>query len=378
MSVRICHVVGARPNYMKAAPVLRAISKYFGVEQTVVHTGQHYDFSMSDAFFQQLGMPEPGFNLQVGSGTHAQQTARIISHFEPVVVKLQPHVVVVYGDVNSTVGAALVCSKLGVAVAHVEAGLRSFDRTMPEEINRLLTDQICDLLFTPSEDGNINLIREGIPPEKVHLVGNVMIDTLVRMLPKSKEYMPTSGQRFALVTLHRPSNVDDLEWLGAMLKTLIHISGETPIVFPVHPRTRKGLNQALTNIQANKNLQLVDPLPYLEFLALQQAAALVITDSGGIQEETTFLGIPCLTVRENTERPITVEQGTNVLVGRDLARLRYEAEQILGGHRKESRIPPLWDGHAAERIAEILIRKYRESSESVTVDPAQAHRQVLT
>ncbi len=378
MPVRICHVVGARPNYMKAAPVLRAISKYFGVEQTVVHTGQHYDFNMSDTFFQQLGMPEPDFNLQVGSGTHAQQTAAIMSHFEPVVLKLQPRVVVVYGDVNSTIAAALVCSKLGIAVAHVEAGLRSFDRTMPEEINRLLTDQICDLLFTPSEDGNTNLIREGIPPEKVHLVGNVMIDTLVRMLPKSKEYMPTSGKRFILVTLHRPSNVDDHEWLGAMLKTLIHISRETPIVFPVHPRTRKGLDQALTNIQARKNLQLVDPLPYLEFLALQQAAALVITDSGGIQEETTFLGIPCLTVRENTERPITVEQGTSVLVGRDLARLRYEAEQILGGHRKESRIPPLWDGHAAERIAEILIRKYRESSESVTVDPAQAHRQVLT
>jgi UDP-N-acetylglucosamine 2-epimerase (non-hydrolysing) len=370
MSVRICHVVGARPNYMKAAPVVRALSKYSGVEQTIVHTGQHYDFNMSEVFFQQLGMPEPDFNLQVGSGTHAQQTAAIISHFEPVVLKARPHIVVVYGDVNSTIAAALVCCKLGIAVAHVEAGLRSFDRTMPEEINRILTDQISDLLFTPSKDGNSNLGCEGIAPEKVHLVGNVMIDTLVRMLPKSREYMPKTPQRFALVTLHRPSNVDDLEWLGAMLKALNHISGETPVLFPLHPRTRKGLSQVLTNSHANRHIQFMDPLPYLEFLALQQAAMLVITDSGGIQEETTFMGIPCLTVRENTERPITVELGTNVLVGRDLDRLQYEAEQVLTGHRKEGRIPPLWDGHAAERIAEVLIRRCMESTETAVLGPA--------
>jgi UDP-N-acetylglucosamine 2-epimerase (non-hydrolysing) len=374
MSVRICHVVGARPNYMKAAPVVRALSKYSGVEQTVIHTGQHYDVSMSDVFFQQLGMPEPDFNLRVGSGTHAQQTATIIGRFEPVVLELRPHVVVVYGDVNSTIAAALVCSKLGVPVAHVEAGLRSFDRTMPEEINRLLTDQICSLLFTPSEDGDANLAREGVAPANVHLVGNVMIDTLVRMLPKSREYMPTSPKRFALVTLHRPSNVDDIEWLGAMLETLNQIGGETPVLFPVHPRTRKGLNQVLTNTGANGHIQLMDPLPYLEFLALQQAAEVVITDSGGIQEETTFLGIPCLTVRENTERPVTVELGTNVLVGRDLDRLRYEAEHVLSGHKKKGRIPPLWDGHAAERIAEVVIRKYTESAETAVIEATQAAR----
>jgi len=372
MLIRICHVVGARPNYMKAAPVVRALAQYPEVEQTIVHTGQHYDFNMSDAFFQQLGMPEPDFNLQVGSGTHAQQTAAIISGFEPVVLKANPRVVVVYGDVNSTIAAALVSSKLGIPVAHVEAGLRSFDRTMPEEINRLLTDQICDLLFTPSQDGSANLLREGIALEKVHLVGNVMIDTLVRMLPKSKEYAPAGHKDFALVTLHRPSNVDDLEWLGAMLETLNHISGHTPILFPVHPRTRKGLDRVSARIQANTNIQLMDPLPYLEFLALQQAAAVVITDSGGIQEETTFLGIPCLTVRENTERPITVELGTNALVGRDLDRLRYEVEQILGGHRKKGQIPPLWDGHAAERIAGTLIAKSGGSPELTIADPAQA------
>jgi UDP-N-acetylglucosamine 2-epimerase (non-hydrolysing) len=361
MSLRICHVVGARPNYMKAAPLVHALSKHSGVEQTVIHTGQHYDFSMSDVFFQQLGMPEPDFNLQVGSGTHAQQTAAIISQFEPVVIKVSPHIVVVYGDVNSTIAAALVCSKLGIPVAHVEAGLRSFDRSMPEEINRLLTDQICDLLLTPSEDGNANLAREGVAPEKVHLVGNVMIDTLVRMLPKSREYMPAAPQRFVLVTLHRPSNVDDLNWLGTMLEALDQIGGDTPVLFPVHPRTQKGLNQILARSGAYKHVKLMDPLPYLEFLALQQAAEMVITDSGGIQEETTFLGIPCLTVRENTERPVTVDLGTNVLVGRDLNRIRHEARRIVSGNRKQGQIPPLWDGHAAERIAEALVARYGEA-----------------
>src|SRR6266540_1602323 len=367
--LKVINVVGARPNFMKVAPIVEAMKRRKReFTPLVVHTGQHYDVAMSDSFFRDLDLPQPDIHLGVGSSLHAAQTAAIMERFEPVVLREQPDWVVVVGDVNSTLACALVCVKLGVAVAHVEAGLRSFDRTMPEEINRLLTDQICDLLFTPSEDGNTNLIREGIAPEKVHLVGNVMIDTLVRMLPKSREYMPTSGERFALVTLHRPSNVDDLEWVAAMLETLSLISRETPIIFPVHPRTRKGLNQVLNEIQANKNVKLVDPLPYLEFLALQQAAALVITDSGGIQEETTFLGVPCLTVRENTERPITVEIGTNVLVGRDLDRLKYEAEQILGGHKpggheKEGRIPPLWDGHAAERIAEVLMRQYQGSAE---------------
>ena len=374
MSLRICHVVGARPNYMKAAPLVRALAKHSGVGQTVVHTGQHYDFNMSDVFFQQLGMSEPDINLQVGSGTHAQQTAAIISLFEPVVIKVSPRVVVVYGDVNSTIAAALVCSKLGIPVAHVEAGLRSFDRTMPEEINRLLTDQICDLLFTPSADGNTNLAREGVASEKVHLVGNVMIDTLVRMLPKSREHKPPSSERFVLVTLHRPSNVDDLQWLGAMLETLDKIGGDTPVLFPVHPRTQKGLNQVLAKSGACKHVRLMDPLPYLEFLALQQAAALVITDSGGIQEETTFLGIPCLTVRENTERPVTVELGTNILVGRDLNRLQYEAQRILSGKRKKGQIPQLWDGRAAERIAEVLVERYSERADRLVPKPSVATR----
>lgn len=360
MTVRICHIVGARPNYMKAAPLIRALSRYSGLEQTIVHTGQHYDFNMSDIFFQQLGMPEPNVNLQVGSGSHAQQTAAVMSSFEPVVLETKPDMVVVYGDVNSTIATALVCTKMGIAVSHVEAGLRSFDRTMPEEINRRLTDQVCDLLFTPSADGNANLEREGIDAEKIHLVGNVMIDTLVRMLPKSREYMPQNREGYALVTLHRPSNVDDLEWLEAMLRTLDQIGGETPVLFPVHPRTRKGLSRFVSKIESSGRVQLLEPLPYLEFLALQQKAAMVITDSGGIQEETTFLGIPCLTVRENTERPITVDLGTNILVGRDLARLRCEAERILAGQKKHGKIPPLWDGHAAERIAQILASRYGE------------------
>jgi len=361
MSIRICHVVGARPNYMKAAPLIRALARFPEVQQVVVHTGQHYDFNMSDVFFQQLGMPEPDFNLEVGSNTHAQQTADILSRFEPVVQRVQPQCVVVYGDVNSTIAAALVCAKLGIATAHVEAGLRSFDRSMPEEINRLLTDQICDLLFTPSEDGNLNLAREGVGADKIHLVGNVMIDTLVRMLPSSREYAPGVPKRFALVTLHRPSNVDDFKWLATMLETLNHIGGEMPVLFPVHPRTRKGLDQVIAKNASGANLRLMEPLPYLEFLALQQAAEFVITDSGGIQEETTYLGVPCLTVRENTERPVTVELGTNILVGRDLERLRREVKKIMGGKAKRGQIPPLWDGRAAERIARILAGKSTEA-----------------
>lgn len=338
---------------MKAAPVMRALAAHGSVRQILVHTGQHYDVNMSDVFFQQLGMPAPDVNLQVGSGTHAQQTAAIMSQFEPVVAGRKPSLVMVYGDVNSTIAAALVCAKLGISVAHVEAGLRSFDRSMPEEINRVLTDQISDLLFTPSEDGNRNLAREGVPAERVHLVGNVMIDTLVRMLPHAhvpEMDLPTS---YVLVTLHRPSNVDDLPWLEQMLETLAELSDRAPVLFPVHPRTAKTLNDASKKFGAGR-LRLMEPQPYLQFLALQQKAALVITDSGGIQEETTFLGVPCLTVRENTERPITVECGTNVLVGRDLDLLREAAHRVLGGQKKKGRVPPLWDGHAAERIAGVV------------------------
>lgn len=354
--MHIIHVVGARPNFMKAAPVYAALGGHAGVRQTLVHTGQHYDFNMSDVFFQELGLPAPDINLQVGSGSHAQQTAEIISRFEPVVCSQKPDLVLVYGDVNSTVAAALVCSKLLVRVGHVEAGLRSFDRTMPEEINRLLTDQISDLLFTPSKDGNDNLEREGVPAEKVHLVGNVMIDTLVRMLPKAKQRIPNDlPSRFALVTLHRPSNVDDLDWLGKMLHTLSEIGEGLPVLFPVHPRTRQQFSKLDLNGHL-RGLQLMDPLSYLDFLALQTRATVVITDSGGIQEETTFLGVQCLTVRENTERPITTEIGSNTLIGRSIERLRVELQRVLSGKEKKGQIPLLWDGHASERIASAVTR----------------------
>jgi len=354
--MRIVHVVGARPNLMKLAPVYRAIAKFPEIEQLVVHTGQHYDFNMSDVFFQQLGTGAPDINLEVGSASHAKQTAEVMVRFESVVMERRPDLVLVYGDVNSTVAAALVCAKLAVRVGHVEAGLRSFDRLMPEEINRLVTDQLADLLFTPSEDGDRNLNREGIPTEKIHLVGNVMIDTLVRMLPACESHLPADvPSRFALVTLHRPSNVDDLDWLKCLLQTLEQISSDLTIVFPVHPRTRQRMNDIGLNGSTSR-LRLMEPQPYLAFLALQERAAVVITDSGGIQEETTYLQVPCLTVRENTERPITVEMGTNILVGRDPGRIQKEVEMILAGQTKQGQVPPLWDGHAAERIAEIVAR----------------------
>jgi len=356
--MHILHVVGARPNFMKAAPVMQALGKHDYVRQTLVHTGQHYDFNMSDVFFRQLGMSAPDVNLDVGSGSHAQQTSQIIARLERVVLELKPDWVVVYGDVNSTAAAAMVCAKLLVPVAHVEAGLRSFDRTMPEEINRLLTDQISDLLFTPSEDGNQNLQREGIAPEKVHLVGNVMIDTLVRLLPHTLERLPKDApERFVLVTLHRPSNVDDIGWLKSLLSLFLEVSRDCAVLFPVHPRTRSRMAEIGIELSiGGSGLQILDPAPYLEFLTLQSRAAVVITDSGGIQEETTFLGVPCLTVRENTERPITVSMGTNVLVGRDIARLQTELTAALSGKAKRRKIPPLWDGHAAERIAEVMVQ----------------------
>jgi UDP-N-acetylglucosamine 2-epimerase (non-hydrolysing) len=356
--MHILHVVGARPNFMKAAPVLQALAAHEGIRQILVHTGQHYDFNMSDVFFHELGMPAPDIDLEVGSGTHAQQTSQIIARFEAVAVEHKPDWVVVYGDVNSTVAAAIVCAKLLMPVAHVEAGLRSFDRTMPEEINRLLTDQISDLLFTPSEDGNRNLRLEGIAEEKVHLVGNVMIDTLVRLLPYARERLPKRiPERYVLVTLHRPSNVDDVAWLKSLLDMLREISHDIPVLFPVHPRTRGRLAEAGIDVaNGGSTLRLLDPAPYLEFLGLQSKATVVITDSGGIQEETTFLGVPCLTVRENTERPITVSMGTNILVGRDLQRLQAGLEAVLAGKAKRGSIPELWDGRAAERIAKVITR----------------------
>lgn len=318
-----------------------------------MHTGQHYDYNMSDAFFRELEISEPDFNLAVGSGTHAEQTSQIISRFEPVVVAQKPDWVLVYGDVNSTIAAALVCAKLQIPVAHVEAGLRSFDRSMPEEINRLLTDQIADLLFTPSTDGDRNLLNEGVPRERIHFVGNVMIDTLVRLLPKAAAALPVElPEKYALVTLHRPSNVDELSGLKTLLDGLTSIGTSLPIIFPVHPRTRQKI--AELGLIHSENLQLWEPQSYLRFLALQQKATVVITDSGGIQEETTFLGVPCLTLRDTTERPVTVTLGTNVIIGRDMNLLDRAVKKLLNGERKNGGIPPLWDGGAAERIARIL------------------------
>jgi len=350
--VKIFHIVGARPNFMKVAPVLRALAGRSGVSQTLIHTGQHYDANMSDVFFQQLEIPVPDVNLEVGSGTHAKQTAEIMVRVEPILLEGKPDLVLVYGDVNSTVATALVCSKLGGRFGHVEAGLRSFDRTMPEEINRLVTDQLADLLFTPSEDGDINLRREGVRADKIHRVGNVMIDSLVKLLPaaqsKSKNGIPG---RYALVTLHRPANVDEETALKGILESLLDVSRDLAVIFPAHPRTRQRIADFGLN---TSQLRVLDPLPYLDFLGLQSRATVVITDSGGIQEETTYLGVPCLTMRENTERPITVSTGTNVLVGRDAKKLRSELTRVLAGKAKRGTVPPLWDGHAAERIADVV------------------------
>ncbi len=356
--MKICHVVGARPNFMKAAPVVRALTEQENGQQVLVHTGQHYDVSMSDVFFQELGLPEPDVNLEVGSGSHARQTAEIMMRLEPVIVETKPDLVIVYGDVNSTVAAALVCSKLLVTIGHVEAGLRSFDRTMPEEINRLLTDQVADLLFTPSSDGDENLLREGITPEKIHFVGNVMIDTLLRLLPVAEArnvqaHHQVKAHDYGLVTLHRPANVDDPAVLRMIVDALNDVSAHTTLLFPVHPRTRQQLTR-LGFSALHPRLRLLEPLSYLDFLALQRTATFVITDSGGIQEETTYLGVPCLTVRENTERPVTMSLGTSCLVGRDMGQLRKHVQSILAGAWKTGSIPPLWDGHAAERIARII------------------------
>lgn len=349
--MHVLHIVGARPNFMKAAPVMRALQEYAHIRQSLVHTGQHYDANMSDVFFQQLDIKVPDLNLGVGSGSHAKQTAEVMTRLEEVFLNCKPDLVLVYGDVNSTVAAAMVCAKMLIRVGHVEAGLRSFDRTMPEEINRIITDQLADLLFTPSEDGDRNLLHEGIDQEKIHRVGNVMIDSLVRLWPATKLCTNGFSERYALVTLHRPSNVDDAFSLKLILDSLLGISEQVDVIFPVHPRTRQRI--AGLGINFGK-IRLLEPMPYIEFLALQSHATVVITDSGGIQEETTFLGIPCLTMRENTERPITVELGTNTLVGKDYRKLRSETAKILAGNPKRGNKIPLWDGQASHRIASIV------------------------
>jgi UDP-N-acetylglucosamine 2-epimerase (non-hydrolysing) len=361
---KVLHVVGARPNFMKIVPIMRAMSECTGqFEQYLVHTGQHYDRNMSHVFFEELEMPRPDVNLEVGSASHAQQTAVIMQRFEPVLLNFQPDWVVVPGDVNSTVACALVASKLGVRVAHVEAGLRSFDRTMPEEINRILTDHLADLLFTTEPSGNENLQREGIAAEKIHFVGNTMIDTLIRLLPKAETRWPHLQERlgleeYALVTLHRPSNVDDLASLKEIIEALQEISRQIPVVFPVHPRTREHLARLglLQPAADSQSLHISEPLSYLDFLALQKHGRLVVTDSGGVQEETTYLGIPCLTVRPNTERPITITQGTNQLIAGNAADLLAAMRKMLNTPVTNHSVrPALWDGNTAARIARVFV-----------------------
>jgi len=358
--MHVLHVIGARPNFMKAAPVHRALAAR-GITQTVIHTGQHYDAVMSDGILKELGLPEPDVNLGVGSGSHAQQTGQVMMAIEEQLGARRPDMLLVYGDVNSTMAATLAAVKLGVPVGHVEAGLRSGDRSMPEEINRLVTDRLSNLLFTPSTDGNDNLIAEGADPMSIRFVGNVMIDTLTRLLPvadgeaalRQFGLMNGAGPKpFVLVTLHRPSNVDEPAVLARLLSALENISARVPVLFPVHPRTRERI--ARFNIPHQRTI-LSEPLTYLPFLGLQRHAAAVVTDSGGIQEETTYLGVPCLTMRANTERPVTVTVGTNQLLGNDTNRMQREVLAILDGHGKKGRIPELWDGCAGERIAEALV-----------------------
>ena len=365
--MKILHVVGARPNFMKIAPIMREMSRYpESFEQILVHTGQHYDEMMSNIFFEELDLPRPDLNLGVGSGSHSWQTAEVMLRFEPIVLEHKPDWVVVVGDVNSTLACTLVCSKIGVRVAHVEAGLRSFDRNMPEEINRLLTDQIADLLFTPSQDGDRNLLREGVAREKIHLVGNVMIDTLVHLMPKAKARWTSLKEelglgRYLLVTLHRPFNVDDPDTLLEIMDALSDVSEEIPILFPIHPRTRQRIREF--GLETNKkDLHLLDPFGYLDFLALQIHADLILTDSGGIQEETTYLGVPCLTARPNTERPITIKLGTNRLVDTTRKALVDAIRHKLTEGRESRNVPPLWDGHAAERIVSLFKELNQENS----------------
>lgn len=360
-------IVGARPNFMKIAPIMRA----FGAPESalsakLLHTGQHYDTAMKHAFFDQLHIPEPDIDLGVGSGSHAQQTADIMKLFEPVVQEDRPVAVLVVGDVNSTIACALVATKLHIPVIHVEAGLRSGDRSMPEEINRILTDQLSDLLFTTEAEALDNLQREGIAADKVHFTGNVMIDTLQFNLQHAVPAAKTIASKgfaneaafvdgYGLVTLHRPANVDDEIVLRRLLEVLAEISCETPLLFPIHPRTRGCIESAgLQGLVEKSNIMTLEPQGYLEMLGLMKDARVVLTDSGGIQEETTALGVPCITLRENTERPITVSQGTNTIVGTDSDKIRSCYQEVIATGGKTGRVPELWDGKAAERIVAVL------------------------
>jgi len=362
-------VVGARPNYMKMAPLLRAFRAHPALPRPVlVHTGQHYDPMMNGRLFEDLELPRPDVNLEVGSATHAVQTAEVMKRFEPVLDEYQPSCVVVVGDVNSTLACSLVAAKKAVPVAHVEAGLRSFDRAMPEEINRVLTDQIADLLYTTERSAHDNLAREGVPPERIHFVGNVMIDSLLshRARAVPPENLTRGEKRFGVVTLHRPSNVDSPQALAESLDILHAVAEKLPLVCALHPRTLANVKSfGFTRRLEGARLRVLPPQGYLEMLGLMSAATLVVTDSGGMQEETTALAVPCLTMRDNTERPITVEQGTNTLVGRDRGLILRLVDEILLTGGKRGRSPELWDGRAAERIAAHLARWLTERPAAV-------------
>jgi len=360
--IKILIIVGARPNFIKIAPLFEEFKKYEKIKPILVHTGQHYNFEMSKIFFQELKIPEPDYNLGVGSGSHAWQTAKVMEKLEPVFLKEKPNLIIVVGDVNSTLAGALVAAKLRILVAHIEAGLRSFDTSMPEEINRRLTDHVSDFLFVTESSGVKNLLNEGISKKKIYLVGDIMIDALINSKPKinkSKIFKKLSLEKknYAVLTLHRPVNVDNPKNLKQFFDIFKEIQKKIKIIFPIHPRTQKTLKHLKT--YKLKNLKIIRPLGYIDFLALEAKAKFVLTDSGGIQEETTFLKVPCLTLRENTERPITVDVGTNAIckTGKMLVR---EINKILAGKYKKGKIPELWDGKTAERIVKILIKNLRK------------------
>lgn len=375
---KILSVVGARPNFMKIAPIADELKRHPEIQHCLVHSGQHYDELLSGNFFTELGLPKPDVNLQVGSGSHAVQTAEIMKRLEPVLLEFQPDMVLVVGDVNSTIATALTASKLGIRVAHIEAGLRSFDMSMPEEINRKLTDAISDLLFATEQSGVDNLRHEGVPAERIFLVGNVMIDCLMhhREVAAKSAILQQLGLRrngsgtlpYGVLTLHRPSNVDDPAILKEILSAIGEVAKNFPVLFPVHPRTRKnienfGLAKYLrTEPHADSGIVPLEPLGYLDFLCVNSHARLVLTDSGGVQEETTVLGVPCLTLRNNTERPATVEHGTNQIVGVDPDRIRAAAQNVLQGRVRQGQCPPLWDGKAAQRIVKILVDGFQKSA----------------
>lgn len=362
----ILHIVGARPNFMKVAPIIAEMTQAGGFVQRLVHTGQHYDAQLSQVFFDELRIPRPDFDLNIGPGSHAEQTGRMMIELEKVFLRERPDGILVVGDVNSTMAAAITAAKLGITVIHVEAGLRSFDRSMPEEINRLVTDALSDILFTTEPSGAANLQREGIAQTKIHFVGNVMIDTLLRFRQQAQssrilDTLQLKPQGYAALTMHRPSNVDSPEQLRKIFGILTQVAQELPLVFPCHPRTRKRLQDLDLHLReqggaADGGIVVHEPLGYLDFLQLMSQAKFVLTDSGGVQEETTILGVPCLTMRENTERPVTIHEGTNTLVGSSEALILSEVAKILAGQGKQGRIPQYWDGHAARRIADILQR----------------------